>query len=150
MKQSSWKMSNKNPYNQYSNTQNAATDPRQTEARALLEAARRISVAKDAEDSKALDEALKLNSRLWTIFQADIAREENPLPDDIKSSIINLSLFIDKKTFEFLAYNDGIPTGLDTLININRNIAAGLLESIQNAKKKATETAEKSLQTSEV
>lgn len=126
----------KNPYNQYTNTQNSASDPRQSEARALLEVSRRLTEAKENNDFQAFDEALTLNSRLWSIFQADLISEENTMPDDIKSSILSLSLFIDKKTFE-LAKNDGknVPTGTDSIVNINRNIAAGLLDSIQNSKK---------------
>jgi len=47
------------------------------------------------------------------------------LPDEIKANVIKLCNFVDKHTVKILA--DADPEKLDVLININRNIAAGLL-----------------------
>ena len=69
--------------------------------------------------------ALRLNWRLWTIFQADVASDENPLPPGIKANILSLSVFIDKHTVGALTEPE--ERRLDVLININRNVAAGLL-----------------------
>ena len=71
-----------------------------------------------------LDEALRLNQRLWTIFQAEMLRADNPLPEDIKNNILSLSLFIDRQILDILT--EPVPEKLDNLINININIAAGL------------------------
>ena len=61
----------------------------------------------------------------FTIFQADIASAENPLPVEIKENILSLSVFIDKHTVGALAEPEG--GKLKVLIEINRNIAAGLM-----------------------
>jgi len=68
--------------------------------------------------------ALKHNQRVWTIFQAELEKPQNPLPNGLKVDLLRLSAFIDKRTLELLAYP--APEKLTILININHNIAAGL------------------------
>ena len=98
----------------------------QREANALLEAARKMDAyTGNLDDVDAYKAALRLNWRLWTIFQADIASAENPLPVEIKENILSLSVFIDKHTVGALAEPEG--GKLKVLIEINRNIAAGLM-----------------------
>jgi flagellar protein FlaF len=50
---------------------------------------------------------------------------DNPLPKNIREDILNLSLFLDKRLFEILAYPE--PQKLTIAININLNLAAGLM-----------------------
>jgi flagellar protein FlaF len=110
----------------YRSSQKLGAGARQTEARALMETARALANAQDnIEDITAYRAALRLNWRLWTIFQSDVAGAENPLPDDIKQNILNLSVFIDKHTVDALANPEG--RKLKVLIDINRNIAGGLM-----------------------
>ena len=119
-------MSQSNINQAYISSQKLGASASQTEARALLETARRMSVAKEHMDD--LDEfraALRLNWRLWTIFQADVASDENLLPPGIKANILSLSVFIDKHTVGALTEPE--ERRLDVLININRNVAAGLM-----------------------
>ena len=102
------------------------TSARDTEAQALLEAARRLDAAAGNEqDHDGYRTALRLNWRLWTIIQADVAADGSPLPDDIRQNILSLSVFIDKHTVGALAEPHG--RKLRVLIDINRNIAAGLM-----------------------
>ena len=68
-----------------------------------------------------LDAALKYNQRVWTIFQAELEKPENPLPNALKADLLRLSAFIDKRTLETIAYPS--PEKLTILININHNIA---------------------------
>jgi flagellar protein FlaF len=77
-----------------------------------------------ANRDASLDKALKFNQRLWTFFQVALTDPENPLPKQIKENVLSLSLFIDKRIFEVMAFPS--PEKLDILININTNIAAGL------------------------
>ena len=115
----------------YSSSQKLGASASQTEARALLETARRMSVAKEQMEN--LDEyraALRLNWRLWTIFQADVSSKENPLPPGIKANILSLSVFIDKHTVGALTEPE--ERRLDVLININRNVAAGLMTNVKD------------------
>jgi len=115
-----------------------ANSPRMTEAWALIEAARRIAVAledaesKDMNDPKvkaALREPLRLNWRLWTIFQAELLREESDLPEDIRVNMLTLCNYVDKHTVKCLS--EPSAENIVGLIDINRNIASGLLENNQ-------------------
>lgn len=109
----------------YQSSQKLGSAPRQTEARALLEAARMMDVAVETDDMDAYRAALRLNWRLWTIIQADVTAPECELPTEIRENIISLSVFIDKHTVGALADRAG--EKLRVLIDINRNIASGLM-----------------------
>ncbi len=126
-------MSHASPGSAYSQVHNMGGDPRGTEARAFMEAARRLSEARERvdEDVDAYRKALRLNWRLWTIIQSDVSSPDNTLPDDLKANIISLSIFVDKHTLEALAEPSG--TKLNVLVDINRNIAAGLMTNPEAA-----------------
>ena len=110
----------------YGNTLNQGGSPRQTEGRALLESARRMAEAqKKPEDLKGMKETAQLNWRLWTIFQAEVTQADCPLPPEVRKNMLDLCNFVDKHTVRFLANPE--PKSLDVLINVNRQIAAGLL-----------------------
>lgn len=74
-------------------------------------------------DQKLL-EAIKFNQKVWSFFQAELSDPENPLPKKLREDILNLSIFIDKRLFETLAFPDS--EKLSIVIDINFNIAAGL------------------------
>ncbi|MBR9971350.1 flagellar biosynthesis regulator FlaF [Magnetospirillum sulfuroxidans] len=100
-------------------------NPRETEAWALTESARRMSVAKQADISEDdMLAAVRLNWRLWTIFQAELAGPECALPLEMRQDMLSLCNFVDKRTVEIIADSDR--SKLDILVNINRQIAAGL------------------------
>ncbi|HPC74376.1 MAG TPA: flagellar biosynthesis regulator FlaF [Syntrophales bacterium] len=71
-----------------------------------------------------LDEALRYNQLIWTIFQGELGRKDHPLSREIRQKLLTLSLFIDRRIFEVMAYPE--PKKLDAIININLNLAAGL------------------------
>jgi flagellar protein FlaF len=100
--------------------------PQTTESRALIEAARRLNDARDAveQNVESYREALRLNWRLWTIIQCDVASDENTLPEALKANILSLSIFVDRQTLD--ALNAPAASKLGILIDINRNVAAGL------------------------
>lgn len=100
-------------------------NPRATEAWALTEAARRMSLAQKPEVSdEDMLNAVRLNWRLWTIFQAELASPESALPLEMRQDMLSLCNFIDKRTVEIISDTDR--SKIDVLININRQIAAGL------------------------
>lgn len=68
--------------------------------------------------------ALNINSKLWSIFQAEISRDGNPLSKKVREDILSLSLFVDKRTKEIMCSPE--PEKLTILIDINQNLAAGL------------------------
>lgn len=111
----------------YARAQKLGGVPRQTEARALFEAATRLRAIKEEPDNfPKFDEALIFNLRLWNTLMADALDASNPLPVEIKSNLLNLFHFIDRQTVQLLSKRD--PEKLDTLISINREIAQGLLQ----------------------
>jgi flagellar protein FlaF len=98
------------------------------EASVLSKAAMQLKYIKEnwtRDDHDAgLEAALNYNQRVWSFFQAEMSMEDNPLPDEIKRNLLALSLFVDRRTFETLAYP--APEKLDVLISINLNVSAGL------------------------
>jgi flagellar biosynthesis activator protein FlaF len=110
----------------YSTVAKQISSPRDVEADLLLKAASRLQAAKDgwAPDHKALDEALLYNRKLWSIFLTSATDGDNPLPTEIRQNVANLGLFVMNQTVSVMA--DPKPERLSTLININRELAAGL------------------------
>lgn len=107
--------------------------PHYTEAWALIEAARRMAdvikdgIPDDIKKRNDVRDAIRLNWRLWTIFQAELTTAENPqVSDDIRQNMLTLCKFVDQHTVVILG--KPTPESIVTLIDINRNIASGLLE----------------------
>lgn len=106
-------------------------NPNHNEAWALIEAARRIASIiqygdlTQAEDKKKFRAALRLNMRVWTIIQAEQLVGENQLPGPIRQNILTLCKFIDEHTMRTMA--EPSADRAVVLIDINRNIASGLL-----------------------
>lgn len=102
-------------------------NPREREADLLLDAAARLQAIRDAWDARRpeLDAALLNNRKLWTIFITSATNPENPLPAGLRQNVINIGLFVLKQTIAVLA--NPRPENLGSLININRELAAGLL-----------------------
>lgn len=107
-----------------------AGNPARSEAWALIEAARQIEDGK-SKGRDALLAAVRLNWRLWTIFQASLLDEKCAMPAEPRANLIRLANFIDKHTVKILANPD--PQLADTLVTINRNIGEGLLEGARTA-----------------
>ena len=112
----------------YNSVNKSTMSGRDVEAEVLTKAALKLKECQDnwSENGQGakLEAALKFNQRVWTIFQAELEKPENPLPHPLKVDLLRLSAFIDQRTFETMAYP--APEKLTILININHNIAAGL------------------------
>ena len=132
---------NQDAYNQYKQSSYEQIpepgNPTYTEAWALVEAARRMASPLEYGDLNEeknrvrVRESLRLNWRLWTIFQTELSLEDGPVPTEIRESMLNLCNFVDRHTVDTI--NAPTPEKIATLIEINRNIANGLLTSLQNA-----------------
>lgn len=123
-----------NPAEAYKSTDQATMSGREIEATVLSKAALKLKECQnnwDAENrNQKLDDALKFNQRIWSILQAELAKEDNPLPMQLKRDLLSLSVFIDRRILETLAYPS--PEKLSIIIDINNNIAAGLRGSPVN------------------
>ena len=109
----------------YAQQQKRNLSPREVEAMAFTKAALMLEDAKKVtQNINEYSKALRFNHLLWTIIQADLTDPENQLPPEIKANVMSLSIFVDKQTTKALRSSNA--TDLDVLININRNLAAGL------------------------
>ncbi len=138
------------PYNPYRKTGQRADTinkpqpgvPTYTEAWALIEAARRMAEAADRfnpddiASRRDLREPLRLNWRLWTIFQAQLTLGESlNVPDEVRMNMLTLCKFVDKHTVDTMTKPTVEKVG--ALVDLNRNIASGLLASLETAVKEA-------------
>lgn len=101
------------------------------EAAVLTKAAVKLKECRDNWDApdrdKRLEEALKYNLRIWSIFQIELTREDHELPKSLRLDILRLAAIIDRRIFETLAFPS--PEKLNIVIDINNNLAAGLRSS---------------------
>lgn len=117
----------------YAQVSQVALSPRDAEATVLIKAATRLQAIRDDWDGRRadLDGALMFNRKLWTILVTSATDETNPLPVAIKQNILNLGMFIFSQTLALGASPD--PAKLAALVNINREIAAGLRQTVPAA-----------------
>jgi flagellar protein FlaF len=110
----------------YARNQTSALSPRELEAQVLLKAAAKLQALKDHWEPSisVIDEPLALNRRIWTIFLASASDPSSDLPRELRQNIIGLGRFIINQCMQMLFTPDR--DKLDLLIDINRNIAAGL------------------------
>ncbi len=112
----------------YKATQQMAMSGREIEAAALTRAATLLTKCQqnwDAPDrDEALQEALRVNQAIWSLFQAELVKEDNPLPKQLRQDILSLSVFVDQRIFDVMAHP--APEKLTAIANINMNLAAGL------------------------
>ena len=116
--------------NAYEQAGKATESARELESAALFKAARMLEACRqgwDASDrAERLRTALLYNQRLWTFFQSELANPEHGLAVEIRVNLLRISTFVDRRTFELMAHPD--PSGLQSLIEINRHVASGLSE----------------------
>lgn len=112
----------------YKSVQLETQNGRELESSLLSKAALLLKVCQENWEreghTERLDDALRFNQRLWTFFQSELLEETNPLPVQLRQDLLSLSAFVDKRTFEVMAYP--AQEKLTVLININKQIAEGL------------------------
>ena len=110
----------------YARVANTTSSPRDIEAQALLLAANKLQAVMNNVDATytQISEALIFNRKLWTIFLSEAQRDENPNSLDVRQNIANLGVFVLSQTaaLQMSPQREHIKP----LIEINRNIAAGL------------------------
>jgi flagellar protein FlaF len=110
----------------YGTVAQRTASPRDLEAQLLLRAASRLQNVHDHWDRErnALDHALLFNRKLWTIFLTSVTDKDNPLPAEIRQNVANIGIFVINRTLDVMGNPQ--PERLRSLININRQLAAGL------------------------
>ena len=112
--------------NAYARVATNTASPRDIEAQTLLKAANKLQEAITNNDpiSEQTRQALMYNRKLWTIFLSEAMRDGNPQPVDVRQKIANIAVFVLSQTaaLQLSPQFDHFKP----LIEINRNIAAGL------------------------
>jgi flagellar protein FlaF len=100
--------------------------PREVEANLLSKSAANLQrIRENWEHSQGeLYGALKFNRKLWNVFLTSVTRSDSPLPKPIRENVANLGIFVLRHTIRTEANPQA--SKLDVLININRELAAGL------------------------
>ncbi len=112
----------------YDTTGRTLATGRVAEALAFSKAARALEDARQhGEDAEKLRDALRLNRLVWTAVQADITDTKSSLPRRLKAGLMSLSLFVDRVLQQAPVNFD--PSQLQVLIDINREMASGLMTS---------------------
>lgn len=109
-------------------------DQRELEGHVLLKSAKFLQDLQNDWDSMTpdiLEETLKYNRQIWMLFyDAALENPEGDRPNDLRSNIINLANFVFKRELDIMA--EPKKEKLSSLININREIAAGLMTKQKN------------------
>lgn len=111
----------------YARTAQRTASPREIEAQALLMAAKKLQDVVtnwERDGSIGMQSALLFNRKLWSIFVTDVMRDDNPQPKDIRQNIANIGIFVMSQSSALMIKPE--VERLPALIEINRNIAAGL------------------------
>ena len=115
----------------YEKVSQATQSGNEIEAAVLTKAALKLKECQENWDAPdrddRLEEALKYNQRIWSIFQSELVREDHELPKKLRLDILRLAAFIDRRIFETMAFPS--PEKLNIVIDINNNISAGLRSS---------------------
>jgi flagellar protein FlaF len=110
----------------YTRVIHATASPRENEANVLLMAANKLQAVMNNADAtfEQMSDALMFNRKLWTIFLSEAHREGNPQPLDVRQNIANIGIFVLSHTAALQISRQR--QHFKPLIEINRNIAAGL------------------------
>ena len=128
-------MQTNNAIKEYVGIQKESMSGRELEASVLTKAGLMLKAVQenwDAPDREAkMLEAIKYNQKVWSFFQAELTEPGHPMPKQLREDLLNLSLFVDKRFFEVMAF----PTAekLSIVVDINFNIAAGLRTNPETA-----------------
>lgn len=124
------------PLQTYETVNKTTMSGREIEVAVLNQAALKLKECQDNWDTDDRDErlnaALEFNQQIWSILQGELVRADNPLPKQIRRNLLALSAYVDKRIFEIMAFPS--PEKLNIVIDINRNIAAGLKQAASAAR----------------
>lgn len=101
-----------------------AETPRSIEYRLFGQVTRALMAAADlpVTDIAGRMDALDWNRRLWSVLAADCATDTNPLPAQLRASIVSLSLWVNRHTSAIMRNE----AEFRPLIDVNKTIMQGL------------------------
>lgn len=112
-------------YQAYKKAQTTTETSSQIEYRLFAQVTNALMGVKDLEctDKRTID-ALDWNRRMWSVFSSDCGAKGNGLPDELRASIISLSIWASKHTSLIMRGKAKI----EALIDVNKMIMDGLAE----------------------
>ena len=118
---------NKSPIDAYQQHVKTTETVQETEAAVLEKGAFLLENAQKTPDDDVLFEmALQFNQQVWTAIQS-VLDNDNQLPPEIVANLMSLSIFIDRQLAKAMIEEDR--NLFTSVININRNISAGLRDA---------------------
>ena len=124
------------PLQAYETVNKTTMSGREIEAAVLNQAALKLKDCQENWNSddhvERLDAALNFNQQIWSILQGELVKADNPLPRQIRQNLLSLGAYVDRRIYEIMAFPS--PEKLNIVIDINRNIAAGLIQAAGAAK----------------
>ena len=114
------------PSKAYAAVAKETASPRELESTLLLKAAYKLQTVYDnwSDERRGLGDAVLYNRRLWTVFLDSVSDTASQLPVPVRQNLANLGIFVMTETLALMTNPQ--PQHLLSLININREIAAGL------------------------
>jgi len=112
----------------YDQTSRDTATGRSLEARVLIRSALRLQAAITGTDIQELFDSVSLNHRLWLLFYSEIESKHVTLPGEIERNILALANYVISVTPRAFARDRA---ALESLVNVNRRVAAGL--SVESA-----------------
>jgi flagellar biosynthesis activator protein FlaF len=112
----------------YQTAQRRVETPREIEYRLFGQVTHALMEAEKlpySEAAKRMD-AIDWNRRVWSFMAGDCLGNDNSLPDQLRASIVSLSLWVGRYSSDVMQRNADI----EPLIDINRTIMQGLAGQI--------------------
>ncbi|MFN8734837.1 MAG: flagellar biosynthesis regulator FlaF [Hyphomonadaceae bacterium] len=113
----------------YQKAQQRVETPRELEYRLFGQVTRALIDIQDLprhEIARRMD-ALDWNRRVWSFMAADCGNPDNALPENLRASIISLSLWVSRYSSEVMHKGEDV----EPLIDVNRSIMQGLASQIE-------------------
>jgi flagellar biosynthesis regulator FlaF len=112
----------------YNLNEHASVHGRSAEGRAFVKAARLLdALSHQLTNAQLRADAITHNRLLWTAVQADVSSHRSQLPGHLKAKLLSLSLYADRALLAMRTSRD--PAPITAMIEINRNVAGGLLSA---------------------
>lgn len=114
--------------NAYRAAEKSPSGMMEVERDALLRSARNLEVAAGSSTPRDKVEAVYRNNQLWSALAFDCASDANRLPEQLRANIISLAMWVVGRGAKVVSEGASV----DPLVEINRNIAAGIDAAIAN------------------
>ncbi len=124
-------------YTAYKFSQHTTNDTRDVEYRLLAQVTARLLDLKDKRKNADLAgkrdmvDAILWNRDIWNALKVDLSSDGNQLPAQLRASLISIAIWVEKECMKIVDDKGD----LEAIIEVNRNIMAGLKPHNDHAEK---------------